>query len=323
MKKKFVMLLVVAVVLSGVIGSISCSNEEEMPVAEQVMPNSEAAALAALQQDIMKLNQARATKMEPQMRAGIFRKFIRYIKRVVFADALGALFGSTIGSAPGALIGGVASSAVAAIPSVNRNITFTPIGLCSHDTPAPFPGLFNDPEGATGGLVLGDPSSLTLADSIGYYHNVALLKLNEEHPEWLQFTGQVLISKLVSQVEDVAGLNHGRLLSDTLNDNTEFMAFNENVVAYYDATEEYEEYVALFKQNYPELADEIAVVEEFINGFDNIEVNTEDQVQFATDVLNLINTSEQLSDETKHALRSGVLVGNASAKLWNPEAFEE
>ncbi len=59
MKKTFVMLLAVAVVLSGVIGSISCSNEEDMPVAEQVMPNSEAAALAALQQEIMQLSQVR------------------------------------------------------------------------------------------------------------------------------------------------------------------------------------------------------------------------------------------------------------------------
>ena len=59
MKKKFVMLLVVAVVLSGVIGSISCCNEEDMSVAEQVMPNSEAAALAALRQEIMQLSQVR------------------------------------------------------------------------------------------------------------------------------------------------------------------------------------------------------------------------------------------------------------------------
>ncbi len=57
MKKTLVMLLVVAVVLSGVIGSISCSNEDDIPVAEQVMLNQEAAALAALRQDIMNLSQ--------------------------------------------------------------------------------------------------------------------------------------------------------------------------------------------------------------------------------------------------------------------------
>ena len=69
MKKKFVMLLVVAVVLSGVIGSISCSNEDDIPVAEQVMPNQEAAALAALRQEIMNLNQEKTASVDPQMRA--------------------------------------------------------------------------------------------------------------------------------------------------------------------------------------------------------------------------------------------------------------
>ena len=95
------------------------------------------------------------------------------------------------------------------------------------------------------------------------------------------------------------------------------------MISFYDETETYEEFVAMFKQSYPDLADEIAVIEEFIDGFDDIDMIVTDQVVFSRKVLNLINNSEGLSDETKHALRSGVLVGNASAKLWNPEAFED
>ena len=124
-------------------------------------------------------------------------------------------------------------------------------------------------------------------------------------------------------MEDVVGLSHGRLLSDSLNNNIQFQTFNNNVISFYDETETYEEFVAMFKQSYPDLADEIAVIEEFIDGFDDIDMIVTDQVVFSRKVLNLINNSEGLSDETKHALRSGVLVGNASAKLWNPEAFED
>lgn len=330
MKKTLVMLLAVAVVLSGVIGSISCSNEEDVPVAEQVTPNQEAAALAALRQEIMQLKQAETAKVDPQIRAGFFRKFVNYFKKVVFADAIGALHGATLGSlvpgvgtVGGALIGGVASSAVAAIPAVNRNITITPLNYLYFETPAPLP-VFNDSTiSLGGGLVLGDPSCLTLSDSIGYYHNVALLKLNEEHPDWLQLPAPTIVSNLTFQVEDVVGLSHGRLLSDSLNNNIQFQTFNNNVISFYDETETYEEFVAMFKQSYPDLADEIAVIEEFIDGFDDIDMIVTDQVVFSRKVLNLINNSEGLSDETKHALRSGVLVGNASAKLWNPEAFED
>lgn len=330
MKKTLVMLLAVAVVLSGVIGSISCSNEEDVPVAEQVTPNQEAAALAALRQEIMQLKQAETAKVDPQIRAGFFRKFVNYFKKVVFADAIGALHGATLGSlvpgvgtVGGALIGGVASSAVAAIPAVNRNITITPLNYLCFETPAPLP-VFNDSTISLGGeLVLGDPSCLTLSDSIGYYHNVALLKLNEEHPDWLQLPAPTIVSNLTFQVEDVVGLSHGRLLSDSLNNNIQFQTFNNNVISFYDETETYEEFVAMFKQSYPDLADEIAVIEEFIDGFDDIDMIVTDQVVFSRKVLNLINNSEGLSDETKHALRSGVLVGNASAKLWNPEAFED
>ena len=330
MKKTLVMLLAVAVVLSGVIGSISCSNEEDVPVAEQVTPNQEAAALAALRQEIMQLKQAETAKVDPQIRAGFFRKFVNYFKKVVFADAIGALHGATLGSlvpgvgtVGGALIGGVASSAVAAIPAVNRNITITPLNYLYFETPAPLP-VFNDSTiSLGGGLVLGDPSCLTLSDSIGYYHNVALLKLNEEHPDWLQLPAPTIVSNLTFQVEDVVGLSHGRLLSDSLNNNIQFQTFNNNVISFYDETETYEEFVAMFKQSYPDLADEIAVIEEFIDCFDDIDMIVTDQVVFSRKVLNLINNSEGLSDETKHALRSGVLVGNASAKLWNPEAFED
>ena len=330
MKKTLVMLLAVAVVLSGVIGSISCSNEEDVPVAEQVTPNQEAAALAALRQEIMQLKQAETAKVDPQIRAGFFRKFVNYFKKVVFADAIGALHGATLGSlvpgvgtVGGALIGGVASSAVAAIPAINRNITITPLNYLCFETPAPLP-VFNDSTiSLGGGLVLGDPSCLTLSDSIGYYHNVALLKLNEEHPDWLQLPAPTIVSNLTFQVEDVVGLSHGRLLSDSLNNNIQFQTFNNNVISFYDETETYEEFVAMFKQSYPDLADEIAVIEEFIDGFDDIDMIVTDQVVFSRKVLNLINNSEGLSDETKHALRSGVLVGNASAKLWNPEAFED
>lgn len=84
--------------------------------------------MAVLRQEIMNLNQEKTASVDPQMRAGFFRKLVNYFKKVVFADAVGALHGATIGSvAPGvgtvggALIGGVASSAVAAIPAINRN----------------------------------------------------------------------------------------------------------------------------------------------------------------------------------------------------------
>lgn len=329
MKKTFVMLLAVAVVLSGVIGSISCSNEEEMPVAEQVMPNSEAAALAALRQEIMQLSQVRNTEAGSQKPASFFQRFKRYLKRLVFADAVGALRGAShagagVGKLGGALIGGVASSALAAIPAINRRVVITPLSSTLNlYTPAPLP-VFNDSTISLGdGIVIGDPSSITLSDSIGYYHNVALIKLNEEHPDWLELPTPTIVSNLTSQVEDVVGLSHGRLLSDSLNNDIDFQNFNNNVISFYDETETYEEFVAMFKEYYPSMSDEIAVIEEFINGFDDIDMVVADQVVFSRKVLNLINDSEGLSDETKHALRSGVLVGNASAKLWNPEAFEE
>lgn len=94
MKKVSMMLLAVAVVFAGTYGSISCSNEEEMPVAEQVTPNPEAVALAALRQDIMQLNQAKKTEVSSQAPANFFKRFRKYLKRLVFADAVGALNGA-------------------------------------------------------------------------------------------------------------------------------------------------------------------------------------------------------------------------------------
>lgn len=313
-------ILTVSCLSMVLMGTVSCNNDEyDVASQEATISQEDALALQGLQNDIASLNDA--TFGEQQVKSRGFGGFFRRFMKIVASDAIGGLFGSLAGGPVGTIAGAAAASGAAAIPTVNSKIV-----LCRATVQTKL-DLLNDEKLALDDVVLPGntnsvrPAQLTLEDSVGYYHNKALLEIDRNSQNGLAgLSTSELTNRIYLSVERSAGLKTGTLQSEVNKKTPELIKLNENIQEYINKSETEEAYLLQMKKLYPKRAAEIAVIEEFVKGVKNLNPSMDDS-SYAKAVLNLIEKSK-LSEEMKKNLRTGVIVGNASARLWNPEAFE-
>lgn len=281
--------------------------------------HSQAVEMLQLQSKVDSLNRTMFPVDNNQTRGlgNFFKKFFS----VVLCDAVGGLFGN-LGGPCGAAAGAVMMSATAAfVPADNINFSN---GLLSSSS------FIKDKYNQTNSKVNLPNVSLKSSvvpkydprikpgplDSIGYYHNKALIELNnianidKVNVDTLIFTVAETTCRYYNKPkqEVVAYLNNNKDMFDEVLISKSLMA--KDSTSLHSA-------INVWKEHYPEQSDKLNVLETFFEGISNLNVDENDGDYFNR-VLELISTSS-LDEDTKQSLRNAIIVGNASYQLWNTD----
>lgn len=291
--RKFLMFLALLLVML----CMSCSNNE-FAMSNRTFDTERSVkndSLIVLQGKIAQLNYERHF-VKTETRGW----FSRLLRRVV-ADAVGGLFGNFFGGPAGAVVGAASFSALSARVSAEERAEDTREVTCMTDENT----ALKDVVPCDTLLVVSD------LDSLGYYHNKVLL---DSYNDSLAISE--LPKTLLENVKD-SFPNLGTVsASDSLKIDNAFRTF-ANVEIDYDGDGSLDSYKNHLVKNYPDYKGEIGVVTEFLKGLDC----TETQVQaseYVEDVLKIVDETK-LSPDVKQCLRNGIIVGNASQRLWKEQ----
>lgn len=294
-KVLFIFVAFVAIVFS------SCSNEMTS-VAPPTTPNkiegsAKQAALAALQGQIATINNS-ACISTPETRG--LGSFFRRLWRVVYTDAVGAIFGFKFGPV-GSVVGAAACSTFTGVQDeMNSRATLEQSNL-------EFKYKLND-DLSDLVPITDTETQPTIQDSIGYLHNKAILNLNKELKPISINSIPVLLQ---DEVKAEMPKQYTFTPTDSINLNQTYQMFVKNEQAFTgNDIDTYEKHLVAC---YPQQSGEIKVVSEFLKGISSIEAESEKE--YIKTILKLIDEAN-LSAEVKQSLRNGVIVGNASHRLW-------
>ena len=313
-KIKFLFLLI-----TGMIFYSSCSTTD-VPVEDEITVNKEVSnyenkELTAYQVKLETLNAQLFTS--PNETRG-FRSFFKKFLAIVISDAIGAVAGGSIGGAAGAATGAILASATAAFIPADR----IEIVTRSEDNPDEDRHGMNDPEFALSHTLIppnpNKPSNPTIEDSIGYYHNVVLLGLNHTLP-----SKTVDLDTLIVRV---AGLTYNSYhttqkdVIDNLRSNQQYYEkLTRKIMPYIELDDNLSKIILRFKLQYPELVDQLSVIETFLSGLMNIDY-VENNGEYLNQALDLLENT-QMDSTIKQDVRNSLIVANSSYQLW--EASED
>lgn len=280
----------------------SCSNEttsmEEGISSIEVEKDTKQESLASLQGQIASFNDSIC--VHPSETRGFFSFFNR-LWRVVSADAVGGLFGNLWGGPVGAIVGAAACSTYTGADSfctrakINNSEKWTLKYELNNnmDNLIPLPA---------------DGTSPTLQDSIGYYHNKAILDLSKKD---IKLSINKMPILLLDEVKKEMPRKVTFTPKDSIQLNKTYSEFVKNEQNFSGVDiDAYEKHLI---SCYPSQSGEINVIFEFLKGVSSIKA--EDETTYIQTILRLIDSSD-LSNTIKQNLRNGVIVGNASNKLW-------
>lgn len=305
-KLKCFLLLIVGIIMVS-----SCSSTEEI---DQIEPQTYQAydtdrqELVEFQVKLDSLNQQMFPNQNIETRG--FKDFFKKFVAVVISDAVGGMFGASAGPA-GAAAGAILSSAIAAFVPAES------ISFLSTDDPYDTDVNVNLPEIALGtNLVPSTPSptgSDAIEDSIGYYHNFVLHALNNNLPE-----GPVDLDTLIEKVADLTYVSYHttqKAVIDNLKANQPQFEKITGIMPNVGLYDDLHTMMRGFIRQFPGQAQELSVLETFLEGLINIEV-TDNNGEYLNAALELLNNSS-MNAKIKQSLRNALIVGNASYQLWD------
>lgn len=154
-------------------------------------------------------------------------------------------------------------------------------------------------------------------DSIGYVHNLVILSMYEDHPEL--FEAETLFSnEFADSVDSYVGkvlVLNSNLISEEVNSIPELVSMCHNIRQYILQAPSINVAMDSLQASLPEYYQEFDILNTFIESL-NLEDDYETAEEYATAVFALIEESE-LPDNIKESLRAGLLIANASQKLWD------
>lgn len=302
----------------GLVMCCSCTsevpNEESIPVIPTTteITQIEEENLTAVKLQLDSLNQVMfSDQMESR---GWFKDHFKKFVTVVICDAVGGMFGAVWGGIGGA-VAGVALASGAAMFIPEDNITL----FSSNEEKSYNMAQMNPPEIAlTSDLIpLQDSENpASFEDSIGYYHNMVLMALNDNG-----FSNRPDLDYLMDNMADIASSTYNITREETMNCFNENREFFETIVSdivpnktldtsLHDAINRW---ISL----YPQYQYKLNVLESFFNGLYKVNI-PENDGDYLNKVLEIINKST-LDANMKRELRNAAIVGNASYQLWNVE----
>lgn len=330
MKKIAIFALCVSMVLSS---TTSCNNQEELNNADFTEQTQQTVALEQLNSEFAQLNQQKKIEgggVETRSLRSFFRKFFC----VVGADLLGAA--TTLWGGPALVVSGAAASSSWAIHKVRKGSLdldtklhpYSQKFIVGGGTNTPGSGFgnpggpkdpFSDTKDKLNGLI---PNRVkpTFADSVGYYHNQVITKLAIENPNWVTLDKTLLSKGLATTVENCVGIATDAKLSDA---DINKVADNADVIAkIVDEANDVDELMDAMIKVYPDQKAKLNVLREVLKGFEQCKEMDQDGLGYAEDLLKILD-KYNLDEETKNQIVSGIVVANASSKLWNPDYVPE
>lgn len=278
----------------------SCSNDmasvSTSTTPKEIEENAKLESLAALQGQIANINDS-VYASTPKTRG--LGSFFRRLWRVVYTDAVGAIFGFNLGPV-GSVAGAAAFSAFTGVRDEINSRALDPSNL-------DFKYNLNDDLSDLVPITNPDAQP-TIQDSIGYLHNKAILNLEKEAKPISISNIPVLLQE---EVKAEMPKQYTFTATDSINLNLSYQTFVKNEQAF--SGNNIDSYEKHLETCYPQQSGEIKVVSEFLKGISSIEAESE--TEYIKTVLKLIDEAD-LSAAVKQSLRNGVIVGNASHKLW-------
>lgn len=173
---------------------------------------------------------------------------------------------------------------------------------------------FNPSSIALTELKLGNDGETLLSD--GEIHNIVLMNLNEKYGEdMFELPEETLIREVANEVAELKGCSLEEAIADIDEASSQIKIFTD---AYINSSS-IEEYTTTLKKYYPQNATEIDVLEITFEGFQQVDVDT-DNGEYAREVTRIIDESA-IPTTMKNDLKLGVSIANASTRLWNKDAI--
>lgn len=320
MKKHFFFAAFAAICLTG---TVSCSSDETINEENQV---SNQAALSILQQDIANLN-VQEFGMPIDQRTRSLKSFFRRLWKVVAADAIGGICGAW-GGPVGMAVGAATASGTVSVPAVNDKVDVV-LGLPTTDitrlsTRASLDSITYTLNSNMDGLIPSNRSSknglsgLTFGlDSIGYYHNKAILDLNSTQPDWTTYSTEDLTKELGKKIMTVTGwgtIEDIEKLTQPSGDIVKLNVYLQQLVLNDNC--ELKDMCEEVKKAYPSYSSQIDILYETIYGLQCTVSENSNTLNYCEKVLDIIDNAK-IDNNLRSQLRSGIVVANASSKLWN------
>lgn len=293
MKKFIILVAVIATMFT------SCSNEQASFItplnSNEVVENANIESLSALQGKISMLNDSMGITHKET------RGFFSRLWKVICSDAVGGLFDNFWGGPAGAVVGAAACSGAVFISVATRSSN-----ISEYDMNPDLENLVPISENG---------ENTSFEDSIGYYHNKSLISLQSSDKPLSIHNMPIL---LMDEVKNEIPQNTTFTDNDSIQLNKTYQEFISNEQKY--TGNDIDSYETHLKSCYPNQRGEIHVICEFLKGITNIDAADADS--YSKKVLNLIDQS-QLSGTVRQNLRNGVIVGNASKKLWKLKPIDQ
>lgn len=305
MKKK---VLVVAIV-TGMLSITSCSQDENLIQTEHQTVN-QIENYAVLNQQLTDLNAETFGTTR-----GWLGKFFKKVCAVIVCDAVGGLCGSLHGGVIGGIAGATVCSAAAVICPVDQITLFAKGGNLTRAASIDSEVVqlpIQSREVALNGVVIRTKEEPTLADSVGYYHNLIVLN-SDEHKTLTSRDVHVLAKDIYIESAKTFKVPEDELLS-ALDDSPEMNTYLNEKLYSQKEDETLNEYCVRLKKFYPDLSKDIDVFETIMTGITNLE--GVEECEYVENVIEIINRSS-ISEIDKERLRNAAVIGFASSKLWD------
>lgn len=271
---------------------------------QQVKRNAE---LMALQNSVHDFNVATFTGQQSPNTRSIWSKIKNIFKVVatVAADAIGGVLGGVAG---GVTASGIAGGAML--------FNVTKIAIVPMDDAT---AVTRGSSGINPFLNIVPTGPVLKGDSIGYYHNKVMCKLFSDSIQVAEFnkksdSEKATVIMTAMAAEPYLREHYGSDLTNTAKSAVGINVAN-TMMQIAEEVETEEEFFDRLEASGLCDANLMGVLREILEGLNSIDVETDDGSYYEA-VLEIINNSE-LDEVTKQCMEDGVVIGQASNRLWN------
>ncbi|EJX07669.1 hypothetical protein EVA_04222 [gut metagenome] len=292
--------------------------------------------MSALEQEISLYN-AQVLGLEGRQTKGWFRRFMKKVMIVLGADAMGAMLGASAGlpgGPVGTLIGGgagaVSASAMAAVAVRNGYLDLNddPFGYrkpyaikldsakIQHLVVSFNPNCMKELVPRRTMVCFGNKND-SRVDSLGYLHNVSLIKVNNREPQWVNYSLQHI--SISATREFMKEARWGRYAIENIHYKTYPIVIRIADAA--NKSTDLEDFCKRMNYICPQMKGKTEVLSQAILGLGQVSEQELNSREYMEKLLDYVEKSN-VNMKTKMELRIGIIVAHASSKLWDAAVFK-
>lgn len=259
-------------------------------------------------------------------------KRIVYTIVTVTADVMGGAAGAAVGGAWGAVGAGTAASGFVGGLLFSDNATVVPFKTPRRNSNGNVYDLSQTSESVSSAIVNSDSLCLTnvvpmdskpmedalLTDSIGYYHNKTLYSIFSDSLKYDAFSNMSQSEQTLTIIDNLKeyscfrDMDRGNVSDEEIADKA--VEISNLVVQYANESETESEFFDKLKSSGLLNDNTLDILKTVIDGLMQLDVESEDG-EYYENVLKIIDEAD-IDDDMKLQLRGGVIIGQASNRLW-------